>query len=148
MPEAMMAASCPGVKRDPFGNNDSVDGAGVPLVMVKFDYAVEIIMEAEEDNDDNAAVAELTGGGANEGETRLPVSLDSKEEVSGACRRWRHKFVSRGWYPVRRSRHGTLALSLKSRLLALRKDGIGDNRFPSLSLVDNLPVANHLIQWY
>ena len=51
--------------------------------MVKFDDAVEIITEAEEDNDDNTAVAELTGGRANEGETRLPVSLNSKEEVSG-----------------------------------------------------------------
>ena len=65
-----MAASCPGV---------NVDGAGVPLVVVKFDDEVGIIREAEEDNDDNTAV-ELTGGGVNEGETRLPVSLDPKEE--------------------------------------------------------------------
>jgi len=77
--EAIMAASCPGVRRDPLGNDDNVDGAGVPLVAVKFDDAVEIITEAE-DSDDNTAVAELTGGGVNEGETRLPVSLDSKEE--------------------------------------------------------------------
>ena len=39
-------------------------------------------MEAEE-SDDNMAVAELTRGGVNEGETRLPVSFDSKEYVSG-----------------------------------------------------------------
>ena len=58
---------------------DKVDGAGVPLVVVKFDDEVGIIREAEEDNDDNTAV-ELTGGRVNEGETRLPVSLDSKEE--------------------------------------------------------------------
>ena len=78
--EAIIAASCPGVRREPFGNDDNVDGAGVPLVVVKFDDEVGIIREAEEDNDDNTAVAELTGGGVNEGETRLPVSLDSKEE--------------------------------------------------------------------
>ena len=75
--EAIMAASCPGVRRDPLGNDDNVDGAGVPLVVVKFDDEVGIITEAEEDN---TAVAELTGGGVNEGETRLPVSFDSKEE--------------------------------------------------------------------
>ena len=67
--------------RDPFGNDDNVEGAGEPLVMVKFDDAVGIITEAE-DNDDSTAVAELTGGGVSEGETRFPVSLDSKE-VSG-----------------------------------------------------------------
>ena len=75
--EAILAASCPGVRLDPFGNDDNVDGAGVPLGVVKFDDGVGIITEAEEDN---TAVAELTGGGVNEGETRLPVSLDSKEE--------------------------------------------------------------------
>ena len=75
-----MATSCPGVKRDPFGNDDNVDEASEPLVVVILDDAVGIITEAEEGNDDNMAVAELTGGGVNEGETRLPVSLDSKEE--------------------------------------------------------------------
>ena len=74
-----MAASCPGVRRDPLGNDDNVDGAGVHLAVVKFDDGVEIITEAE-DSDDKTAVAELTGGGVNEGETRLPVSFDSKEE--------------------------------------------------------------------
>ena len=79
-----MATSCPGVKRDPFGNDDNVDEAGEPLVVVKFDDAVGIITEADEDNDDNAAVAELNGGGVNEGETRLLVLLDSKKvSVSG-----------------------------------------------------------------
>ena len=77
--EAILAASCPGVRLDPLGNDDNVDGAGVPLAVVKFDYGVGIITEAE-DSDDKTAVAELTGGGVNEGETRLPVSLDSKEE--------------------------------------------------------------------
>ena len=79
--EAMMATSCPGVKHDPFGNDDNVDKASEPLVVVILDDAVVgIITEAEEGNDDNVAVAELTGGGVNEGETRLLVSLDSKEE--------------------------------------------------------------------
>lgn len=65
--DAIMAASCPNIKRNPFGIDDNVDGAGVPLVVVRFDDAVGIIGEAEEDNDDNTAVAELTGGGVNEG---------------------------------------------------------------------------------
>ena len=67
----MIATSCPSVKRDPFGNDDNVNEAG---------DAVGIITEAEEANDDNTAVAELNGRGVNEEETRLPVSLDSKEE--------------------------------------------------------------------
>ena len=80
--EGIMAVSCPGVGQDPLGNYDNVDGAGEPLVVVKFDDEMGIIREAEEDNDDNGAVAELTGG-VSEGETRLPVSLDSKEQGSG-----------------------------------------------------------------
>ena len=79
--EAIMAASCPGVRRDWLGNDDSVDGAGELLVVVRFDDVVGIIRVAEED--DNTIVAELTEGGVNEGEARLPVSLDSKEEVTG-----------------------------------------------------------------
>ena len=60
-----------------------MDGAGEPLIAVKFADELGIISGAEEDNNDDTAVAELTGGGVNEGETRLPVSLDSKGEVSG-----------------------------------------------------------------
>ena len=61
-----MAPSCPGVRREPLGNDDSVDGAGVPLVAVKFDDEVGIIKEAE-NSDDNMAVAELTGGESTKG---------------------------------------------------------------------------------
>jgi len=76
-----MGVSCPGVRRDWPGNDDNVDGAGEILVVVKFADAMGIIGEAE--GNDNTAVAELTGGGVNEGEPRLPVSLDAEEEVSG-----------------------------------------------------------------
>jgi len=76
-----MAASCPGVRQDWLGNDDSVGGAGELLVVVKFDDVVGIITEVEDG--DNKIVGELTGGGVNEGETRLPVSLDSREEVTG-----------------------------------------------------------------
>ena len=48
---------------------------------MKFADAVGIIGEPEDN--DNTAVAELTGGGVNEGEPRLPVSLGAEEEVSG-----------------------------------------------------------------
>jgi len=71
-----MAASCPSVRRDWLGNDDNVDGAG-ELLVVRFDDVVGIIRVAEDD--DNAIVVELTGGGVKEGETRLPASLDSKE---------------------------------------------------------------------
>ena len=77
--EVIMAVSCPGVRRDPLGSDDNVDGAGVPLVVVKFGDEVGIITEAE-DNDDNMAIAGFTSGGVNQGETGLPVSFDSKEE--------------------------------------------------------------------
>ena len=77
-----MAASCLGVRQDPLGNDDSVGGAAEPPVAAKFDDTMGIIKEAE-CNDDNTAVAELAGGGVNEGKTRLPVSLNSKDEVSG-----------------------------------------------------------------
>jgi len=76
-----MAASCPGVSRSCLGNDDHVDGAGEILVVVKFVDAVGMIGEAEDN--DNTAVAELNGGGVNEGEPRLPVSLDAEEVVSG-----------------------------------------------------------------
>ena len=55
-----------------------MDGAGGILVVVKFADAVGTIGEAE----DNTTVVELSGGGVNEGELRLPVSSDA-EEVSG-----------------------------------------------------------------
>lgn len=49
--------------------------------MVKSADAVGMIGAAEDN--DNTAVVELTGGGVNEGEPRLPVSVDAEEEVSG-----------------------------------------------------------------
>jgi len=76
-----MAASCPGVRRGCLGNDDNVDGAGGILVVVKFADAVGMIGEAEDN--DNTAVAELTGGGVSEGEPRLQVSSDAEEVVSG-----------------------------------------------------------------
>jgi len=76
-----MPASCPGVRRDRLENDDNVDGAGEILVVVKFADAVGIIGEAKAN--DNTAVAELTGGGVNEGEPRLSVSLGAEEEVAG-----------------------------------------------------------------
>jgi len=59
-----------------------------------------------------------------------------------------YRLSRRGWYPVRHIRHKALALSLKSSLPVLRKEGIGDDRFPPLSFAHNLPVANHLIPLY
>ena len=58
-----------------------MDGAGGILVVVKFANAVGIIGEAQDN--DNTTVAELTGGGVNEGEPRFTVSLDAGEAVSG-----------------------------------------------------------------
>ena len=45
--EAMMTTSYSGVKRDPFGNDDKVDEASEPLVVVKFDDAAGIITRVE-----------------------------------------------------------------------------------------------------
>jgi len=139
--EAIMAASCPSVRRGWPGNDDNVDGAGEILVVVKFVGSVGIIGEAE---DNNTAVAERTGGGVNEGEPR-PVSLGAQEEVSGipvgggevnsllenlVTVRDTYRLSRRGWYPIRHSYHKALTLSLKSSLPVLRKECISDNRFP------------------
>ena len=57
-----MATSYPGVRRSWPGNDDNADGAGGILVVVKFLDAVGITGKAEDN--DNTAVAELTGVGA------------------------------------------------------------------------------------
>ena len=43
-----MAASCPDIRQYPFRNDDNVDEAGGPLVVVKFEDAVGIITNAED----------------------------------------------------------------------------------------------------
>jgi len=90
-----MTASCPGVRRGCLGNDDNVDGAGGILVVVKFADAVEMIGEAEDN--DNTAVAELTGGGVNEGEPMLPEVVSGIPvgggEVNSLLETWSSLFV-------------------------------------------------------
>ena len=150
-----MAAICPGVRRGCLGS-DNVDGAGGILVVVKFADAIGIIGEAE----DNTTLEELAGGGVNEEEPRLSASSGAEEEVPGIpvggedinslLETWSLLVIPTcsavgGWYPICHSQHEVLTLSLKSNLPVLHKECIGDSHFPSLSLADNLPVANHLI---